>query len=121
MPKKVSTGRAVKSRTNTSTTKTKKKNLVAETDTDWGKLASTQTISPSPWVATQKEITDQFPYETFPFRIDVKSQGRVCWFECEEHMTKLIEREKLNEKDYKISTNGVALVGKITRSKGRKK
>jgi hypothetical protein len=36
-------------------------------------------------------------------------------------LNKLIEREKLAPKDYSISTNGVALVGKIPRRKRRQK
>lgn len=63
----------------------------------------------------------KFPYETFPYRLDIKKENRVCWFIHEDHMNKLIEREKLNPKNYEVSTNGVALVGKSTGTKSRKK
>ena len=63
----------------------------------------------------------KFPYETFPIRLDIKKENRICWFEHEAHLNKLIERENLNPKNYEISTNGVALVGKGTGAKSRTK
>lgn len=65
----------------------------------------------------------KFPHETFPYRLDIKTkkENRICWFKHEDHMNKLIEREKLDPKNYEISTNGVALVGKSPRTKSRKK
>ena len=63
----------------------------------------------------------KFPYETFSYRLDIKKENRVCWFAHEDHLNKLIEREKLNPKNYEISTNGVALVGKSPGTKSRKK
>lgn len=63
----------------------------------------------------------KFPYETFPYRLDIKKQDRVCWFSCEEHLIKLIEREKLSEKQYEISTNNVEIVGKIPGAKSKRK
>lgn len=64
---------------------------------------------------------DKFPYETFPYRLDIKKENRVCWFSCEDHLNKLIEREKLNPKEYEISTNGMEIVGKGNRRKGTQK
>lgn len=61
----------------------------------------------------------KFPYPSFPYRLDIKE--RVCWFSHEEDLYKLIVRENLDPKDYKISTNGVELVGKVPRTKRRKK
>jgi hypothetical protein len=56
----------------------------------------------------------------FPIRLDIKKEKRVCWFECEDHMNKLILREQLTPKDYTISTNGVELVG-LPKPKRRRK
>jgi hypothetical protein len=40
-------------------------------------------------------MTD-FPYEGFPYRLEHtdKSESKVCWFSCEEHLQKYIERYK---------------------------
>jgi hypothetical protein len=65
--------------------------------------------------------TSLFPYEKFPIRLDIKSQNRVCWFECEHHLNKLIEREGLKPKDYELHTNNLEIVGKGTRRKGTQK
>jgi hypothetical protein len=54
--------------------------------------------------------TSLFPYEKFPIRLDIKSQNRVCWFECEHHLNKLIDREKLQPKDYELHTNNLEIV-----------
>lgn len=63
----------------------------------------------------------KFPYESFPYRLDIKIQERVCWFGHEEDLYKLISRENLDPKEYKISTNGVELVGKVPRTKSKRK
>ena len=114
--KKVSSKRATKSQKSTSSTRLKSKKLEATTDTAWEKLASTPTDSTSAF-----KKTDKFPWEMFPIRLDIKTEKRVCWFQCEDHLNKLLEREKLKPKDYNITTNGVALVGKKPRRKSRKK
>ena len=52
-----------------------------------------------------------FPYETFPWRLEVNKDYHnvkgialtVCHFECEEHLQKYIDRYKLNPKNYKVS------------------
>jgi len=127
MPKKTSTTPGGKTRTNTSPPKKKKtvrtnRTFVAVTDTDWGKLESTPatSLSTSETIATPRKTTDKFPWESFPFRLDIKKENRVCWFQHEDHLNKLIEREKLTSKDYQISTNGVEIMGKSTGRKRRK-
>jgi len=52
-----------------------------------------------------------FPYETFPWRLEVNKDYHnikgialtVCHFECEEHLQKYLDRYKLKPKDYKVS------------------
>ena len=128
MPKKTSTKPVTNSRKNTRSKTSKKKKLEATTDTAWEKLASTQKTSLS---KTEKnsfldiekkpsETSDKFPWESFPIRLDIKQQKRVCWFQCEDHLNKLILREQLTPKDYIISTNGVDLVG-LPKPKRRRK
>lgn len=102
------------------TSKTKKTKLAkAETDTNWGKLSAS-----TPEISTQElsnPVTPNFPYSNFPFRLDIKKEKRVCWFQCEEHMNKLIQRENLKPKDFEISTNGIEIKKKPSRKKRAKK
>ena len=57
------------------------------------------------------EYDIMFPYETFPWRLEVNKDYHnikgialtVCHFECEEHLQKYIDRYKLKAKDYKVS------------------
>ena len=59
----------------------------------------------------EPEYNVQFPYETFPWRLEVNKDYHnikgialtVCHFECEEHLQKYIDRYKLKAKDYKVS------------------
>ena len=52
-----------------------------------------------------------FPYETFPWRLEVNKDYHnvkgialtVCHFECEEHLQKYLDRYKLKPKDYQVS------------------
>lgn len=126
--KKASSMRATKSQKSTSSTNSKrkseskprKKKLEATTDTAWEKLASTQKTSASKSEKTPTATSEKFPWEMFPIRLDIKKEKRVCWFECEDHMNKLILREQLTPKDYTISTNGVELVG-LPKPKRRRK
>lgn len=48
-------------------------------------------------------FTEPF-HEVFPYTLKhLKSDDKkVCYFQCEEHMKKYIERAKLNKKEYKI-------------------
>jgi len=49
-----------------------------------------------------KEV-NLFPYETFGFRLEHKDDGKVCWFSCQEHLDKYIQRSQLKPKEIKIS------------------
>ena len=48
-----------------------------------------------------KEV-NLFPYDTFGFRLEHKDDGKVCWFSCQEHLDKYIERHKLKLKEVKL-------------------
>lgn len=56
------------------------------------------------------EFNILFPYETFPWRLEVNKDYHnikgialtVCHFECEEHLKKYLDRYKLKPKDYKV-------------------
>lgn len=45
-----------------------------------------------------------FPYERFGFRLEFgeKKNTTVCWFECEEHLQKYLNRCKLDKRTIKI-------------------
>ena len=45
-----------------------------------------------------------FPYEKFGFRLEFgeKKNTTVCWFECQEHLDKYLERYKLDKRTIKI-------------------
>ena len=49
-------------------------------------------------------MTDLFPYEKFGFRLEFgeKKNTTVCWFECNEHLQKYLERYKLDKRTIKI-------------------
>ena len=57
------------------------------------------------------EYNSLFPYETFPWRLEVNKDYHnvkgialtVCHFECEEHLQKYLDRYKLKPKDYQVS------------------
>lgn len=59
----------------------------------------------------QPNFDMDFPYETFPWRLEVNKDHHnvkgialtVCHFECEEHLQKYLDRYKLKPKDYKVS------------------
>jgi len=48
--------------------------------------------------------TDLFPYEKFGYRLEFgeKKNITVCWFECQEHLDKYLERYKLDKRTLKI-------------------
>jgi len=48
-----------------------------------------------------KEV-NLFPYETFGFRLEHTDDGKVCWFSCQEHLSKYIERHKLKPREVKL-------------------
>jgi hypothetical protein len=48
--------------------------------------------------------TELFPYEKFGYRLEF-GEGKnptICWFECQEHLDKYLERYKLDIKKTKI-------------------
>ena len=59
----------------------------------------------------EPEFNTDFPYQTFPWRLEVNKDHHnvkgialtVCHFECEEHLQKYLDRYKLRPKDYKVS------------------
>lgn len=48
--------------------------------------------------------TELFPYEKFAFRLEFgeKKNSTICWFECQEHLDKYLERYKLDKRTLKI-------------------
>ncbi len=48
--------------------------------------------------------TELFPYENHPYRLEFgeKKNPTVCFFSCEEHLQKYLERYKLDSKTTKI-------------------
>jgi len=48
--------------------------------------------------------TELFPYDKFGFRLEFgeKKNLTICWFECEEHLQKYLERYRLDSKTTKI-------------------
>ena len=48
--------------------------------------------------------TELFPYETFPIRIEFgeKKNITICHFQCQEHLDKYLERNKLDKRTTKI-------------------
>ena len=48
--------------------------------------------------------TELFPYDKFAFRLEF-GEGKnatICWFECQEHLDKYLERYKLDKRTLKI-------------------
>ncbi len=48
--------------------------------------------------------TELFPYDKFGFRLEF-GDGKnptICWFECQEHLDKYLERYKLDKRTLKI-------------------
>jgi hypothetical protein len=50
-------------------------------------------------------IGEKFPYQNFTFRLEVKEgkDNKVCWFECQEHVNRFLDRHKLKKKDYTLT------------------
>jgi len=48
--------------------------------------------------------TNLFPYDKFGFRLEFgeKKNSTICWFECQEHLDKYLERSKLDKRTIKI-------------------
>ena len=59
----------------------------------------------------EPDFNIQFPYETFPWRLEVNKDHHnvkgialtVCHFECEEHLQKYLDKYRLKPKDYQVS------------------
>jgi len=64
----------------------------------------------------------KFPYDKFSYRLELKETPiRICWFECEEHLERYIEKHKLKARDYVKETKNVEIVGKKPRRKSKQK
>ena len=37
-------------------------------------------------------MKELFPHEGFPYRLEVKEENKVCWFQCQEHLHKHLLR-----------------------------
>ena len=50
---------------------------------------------------------EKFPYQNFPIRLEYKEikDKKLCFFECEEHLKKYVDRHKLKLKDLTIQYN----------------
>ena len=48
--------------------------------------------------------TELFPHQNHPYRLEFidKKNITLCWFECEQHLNKYIERHKLKAKEITI-------------------
>jgi len=48
--------------------------------------------------------TELFPYDKFGFRLEFgeKKSPTICWFECQEHLDKYLERYKMDMRTIKI-------------------
>jgi hypothetical protein len=56
----------------------------------------------------KKPESTEFPYEKFPiklFHMD-KKEKRVCYFECDAHLKKYLNKYNLKKKDIKILIKG---------------
>ena len=105
----------------------------AKTDQNWDKLTSHTPTAKTP--SRQKKITEtstkncsleyskdeeKFPHTGFPIRLEYqdKNDKKTCWFQCYNHFEKHITRYKVTE--YVAITNDMALVGEVTRAKGKR-
>jgi hypothetical protein len=71
-------------------------------------------------------ISEVFPYDQFPFKVIHKdgNENKTCYFQCQNHVDKYVERCKFNSKDYQLfikSGTNVETVGKGTRRKSTPK
>ena len=48
--------------------------------------------------------TELFPYDKFGFRLEFgeKKNSTICWFECQEHLDKYLEKYRLDKRTIKI-------------------
>ena len=49
-------------------------------------------------------MNELFPYESFGYRLEFgeKKNTTVCWFECQEHLDKYLERYRLDKRTIKL-------------------
>lgn len=49
-----------------------------------------------------KDEKEEFPYDEFPWKLTYKDgkETRKCFFQCEEHMKKQIQRSKLKKNQF---------------------
>lgn len=58
-----------------------------------------------------KPVKEEFPYNDFPIKIvhkdgkDLK-ETKTCYFQCEEHAKKYLDRAKFKKKDYTMTIRG---------------
>lgn len=64
--------------------------------------------------------TEKFPYIDFPFRLEYKEEktNKICWFECQEHLDKYVERYKLKKKDITVESRDAKPVRSRKTNKG---
>lgn len=64
--------------------------------------------------------TEKFPYIDFPFRLEYKEEktNKICWFECQEHLDKYVERYKLKKKDITVENRDAKPVRSRKTNKG---
>jgi len=64
--------------------------------------------------------TEKFPYTDFPFRLEYKEEktNKICWFECEEHLQKHLDRYKLKKKDITVENRDAKPVRSRKTDKG---
>jgi len=64
--------------------------------------------------------TEKFPYIDFPFRLEYKEEktNKICWFECQEHLDKYVERYKLKKKDITVENRDAKPVRSRKTDKG---
>ena len=107
-----STTQSVKKATTKVTTKPKKTSTVSQTQrnlqSNLQKLASPKqskkTGKTSGIVLIASRKVELFPYvETFPYRLEDKTENKVCYFQCEDHARKYIDRYNPEYKLYQYS------------------
>jgi len=64
--------------------------------------------------------TELFPYDKFGFRLEFgeKKNTTVCYFSCQEHLDKYLERCKLDKRTLKIDYRDEPLVTSKTNKRG---
>lgn len=64
----------------------------------------------------------KFPYSMFPVRLEHKdgTDNKICWFQCQEHAQKYIDRSSLKKNQYTLECNEVNIVNKPKRTSRKK-